>query len=157
MQSYRRTVCADVEDAAAFRISISGFCCVTFSFGWQDPCAAGMESTRDRSAIVVGDPDRTPEGIAVALTSNPLPISDPETLGFLAHRLQRMISFLETTVAQQNLPGAAVLIARDGEIACRTVAGLQNVETGDPLQLDTIYRIASMTKPITLCWGDDTL
>jgi len=68
-----------------------------------------------------------------------------------------MISFLETTVAQQNLPGAAVLIAGDGEIACRTVAGLQNVETGDPLQLDTIYRIASMTKPITLCWGDDTL
>ena len=81
----------------------------------------------------------------MALTSNPLPISDPETLGFLAHRLQRMISFLETTVAQQNLPGAAVLIAGDGEIACRTVAGLQNVETGDPLQLDTIYRIASMT------------
>ena len=31
-------------------------------------------------------------------------------------------------------------------------AGLQNVETGDPLQLDTIYRIASMTKPIT-CVG----
>lgn len=111
-----------------------------------------MESTKDRSAIVVGDPDRTPEGIAVALTSNPLPISDPETLGFCAHRLQRMISFLETTVAQQNLPGAAVLIARDGEIACRTVAGQQNVETGDPLQLDTIYRIASMTKPIT-CVG----
>ena len=108
-----------------------------------------MKSTRDRSAIVVGDPDRSPEGIAVALNSNALPISDPETLGFLAHRLQRMISFLETTVAQQNLPGAAVLIAGDGEIACRTVAGLQNVETGDPLQLDTIYRIASMTKPIT--------
>jgi hypothetical protein len=43
-----------------------------------------------------------------------------------------MISFLETTVAQQNLPAAAVLIAGDGEIACRTVAGLQNVETGDP-------------------------
>jgi CubicO group peptidase (beta-lactamase class C family) len=56
---------------------------------------------------------------------------------------------LAGTIAAGDLSGAVTLIWRQGEIAQVTVQGQRNLETGAPMTRDTLFRIASMTKPIT--------
>lgn len=69
--------------------------------------------------------------------------------GMNANRLARIESFLqEYYVAAGKLPMADILIARDGEPVYRATLGQARAD-GTPLRHDAIYRIASMTKPIT--------
>jgi CubicO group peptidase (beta-lactamase class C family) len=76
-------------------------------------------------------------------------ISDAAALGFDPERLGRITRFIaETYVDPGLLPCAQLLIARDGEPAYFTSQGIQRAE-GGPLRDDAIFRIASMTKPIT--------
>jgi len=63
--------------------------------------------------------------------------------------LARIDELLASLIAEGQLPGAAVLVARRGEIVHRSVQGLKNLARGEPLALDTIYAIFSMTKPVT--------
>jgi CubicO group peptidase (beta-lactamase class C family) len=56
---------------------------------------------------------------------------------------------LASTIAGGDLSGAVTLIWRNGEIAQVTAQGRRNLETGAPMTRDTLFRIASMTKPIT--------
>ena len=71
-------------------------------------------------------------------------------LGFSKDRLERIGEFLrERYVAPGRLPGAQLLIARRGEPAHEALIGLRDVERGKPVESDTIFRIYSMTKPIT--------
>jgi len=52
-------------------------------------------------------------------------------------------------IAEGQLPGAAILVARHGEVVHRSVQGLKDLARGEPLGHDTIYAIFSMTKPVT--------
>ncbi len=52
-------------------------------------------------------------------------------------------------VSDGDTPGIATLLVRDGEVISKVEAGIADVETGAPIAEDTIYRIYSMTKPIT--------
>lgn len=71
------------------------------------------------------------------------------TLGFDADRLARIGAFLdERYITPGRLPGVDFLVARDGESVYRYTAGVAR-EDGTALASDTIYRIASMTKPLT--------
>jgi CubicO group peptidase (beta-lactamase class C family) len=73
-----------------------------------------------------------------------------DTLGFCPARLARLDAFLaERYIATRRLPGTLTLVARHGEIAHLHAQGLADVERGVPLREDTIFRIYSMTKPIT--------
>lgn len=56
---------------------------------------------------------------------------------------------LDKLVAAQTLPGASILILRDGREAYYHAVGLAEVETGEPVRRDTLFRIFSMTKPVT--------
>jgi len=72
------------------------------------------------------------------------------THGFSKARLQRIDRFLqEKYVGPGRLPCAQFLLAREGEIVHQTILGEQDPERGVPLAEDTVYRIYSMTKPIT--------
>lgn len=76
-------------------------------------------------------------------------ISDAAGLGFDPERLGRITAFLaETYVDKGLLPHAQLLIARDGKPAYFTSQGVHRAE-GGPLREDAIFRIASMTKPVT--------
>ncbi|MEO1054126.1 MAG: serine hydrolase domain-containing protein [Bacteroidota bacterium] len=55
----------------------------------------------------------------------------------------------DSYIAKKNIPGAAVLIASKGKVVYKAAAGWQDVATKSPLAIDHIFRIASMTKPIT--------
>lgn len=70
--------------------------------------------------------------------------------GMSAARLARIDDFLEQTyVAPGKMAGTLTLVARRGEIAHVGVRGLADRERGTPIAEDTIFRIYSMTKPIT--------
>ncbi|WP_304190625.1 serine hydrolase [Phenylobacterium aquaticum] len=69
--------------------------------------------------------------------------------GLSAAGLARIDEMLAGFVAEGVLPGAAILVARHGRIVHRATLGLKDLASGAPLAEDTIYRIFSMTKPVT--------
>jgi len=74
----------------------------------------------------------------------------PETLGFSSARLARIDRFLkERYIESGKLVGTQLKIARRGELVHECVAGLADRERNVPVRDDTIFRIYSMTKPIT--------
>ena len=76
--------------------------------------------------------------------------SSPESLGLSASRLARIDRFLaERYVDVGKLPCALLQVTRDGQLVHQSVLGKASLERATPLQEDTIFRIYSMTKPIT--------
>jgi CubicO group peptidase (beta-lactamase class C family) len=76
-------------------------------------------------------------------------MSKAKSAGFSKERLGRIETLLrEKYTGPGRMPGAQVLIAREGETIHQTVLGLADVERGTKLSDDTVYRIYSMTKPV---------
>jgi CubicO group peptidase (beta-lactamase class C family) len=79
-----------------------------------------------------------------------LPRADkPEDVGLSSARLKRLTDTLRMDIEKALVPGAVVLIARRGKIACLEAFGYRDREAGAPMATDAIFRIASMTKPLT--------
>jgi CubicO group peptidase (beta-lactamase class C family) len=77
------------------------------------------------------------------------PTVDPAEVGFDAQRLHRLDRHLDRYVADGRLPGWQVVVARDGQVAHIAESGRRDVEAGLPVERDTLWRIYSMTKPVT--------
>ncbi len=73
----------------------------------------------------------------------------PETLGFSSERLGRLDVAMQAQVDQKHLAGIVTLLARHGKVAEFKVYGKKNIASGAPMMKDTIFRIFSMSKPIT--------
>ena len=76
-------------------------------------------------------------------------MTHPETVGLSAERLGRIAAHFNRYVDVGKIPGYLVLIARRGKTAYLHRYGLRDVGAALPVQEDTIFRIYSMTKPIT--------
>jgi len=74
---------------------------------------------------------------------------EPGDVGLDAGRLDRIARHLTGYVDDGRLPGWLVVVARHGKIAHVASHGWRDVEAGLPIEPDTIFRIYSMTKPIT--------
>jgi CubicO group peptidase (beta-lactamase class C family) len=74
---------------------------------------------------------------------------DPEKAGFDAGRLARIDRHFTRYVDDGRLPGWLLLVSRDGGIAHLSTYGRRDVEADLPVELDTRFRIYSMTKPVT--------
>jgi CubicO group peptidase (beta-lactamase class C family) len=72
----------------------------------------------------------------------------PEEVGFLSTRLKQLSDRINEGVKNGEIPGAVVLIARNGKIVMFESFGFRDREAKAPMTNDTIFRIASMTKPI---------
>lgn len=72
----------------------------------------------------------------------------PEEVGFSSVRLKRLSDRINEGVKAGELPGAVVLIARNGRIVMHEAFGFRDKDAKAEMKLDTIFRIASMTKPI---------
>jgi CubicO group peptidase (beta-lactamase class C family) len=82
--------------------------------------------------------------------AQPLPMaSRPEDVGFSSKRLETTREVLKADVDAKRSPGAVLLMARNGKIAFYDVVGFQDRAAQIPLKKDSIFRIASMSKPIT--------
>jgi CubicO group peptidase (beta-lactamase class C family) len=76
--------------------------------------------------------------------------SNVKAAGFSSARLETIDRHLQSRyIDNGKIPGALILIARRGEIAHSSTLGLADVERKKPMREDTIFRIYSMTKPIT--------
>jgi CubicO group peptidase (beta-lactamase class C family) len=79
-----------------------------------------------------------------------LPLARPAALGFDAGRLARIDRFLAARYVEPGLlPGALLLVARKGELVHQCVLGHASLEKKARLGEDTIFRLYSMTKPVT--------
>lgn len=88
-------------------------------------------------------------GIALPAMAQGIPkAQSPEEVGFLSTRLKRLSDRLNEGVKNNELPGAVVLIARNGKIVMFESYGFRDKDAKVPMTNDTIFRIASMTKPI---------
>lgn len=98
---------------------------------------------------------RTPVIVAVALYTAAaalaqLPMaSKPEEVGFSSKRLETAHEVFKANVEAKRSPGSVLLIARNGKIAFYDAVGFQDRAAGTPMKKDSIFRIASMSKPIT--------
>ena len=89
-------------------------------------------------------------GWAAATLGQSLPKSkQPEDLGFSSERLARITKLFQAAIDKGAIPGATLLVARQGQIVIFQPLGYQDREKRIPMKSDTIFRIASMTKPIT--------
>ena len=73
----------------------------------------------------------------------------PAEVGVSGERLERLAAGMRRMVDEGRLAGVVTLMARGGKLVHAHVAGVQDVESGAPMRRDSIFRIYSMTKPIT--------
>jgi CubicO group peptidase (beta-lactamase class C family) len=74
---------------------------------------------------------------------------DPAEVGFDAERLRRIDRHFAAYVDDGRLPGWLALVSRRGEIAHLSTYGARDIASGAPIETGTLFRIYSMTKPIT--------
>ena len=74
---------------------------------------------------------------------------NPEALGFDSQRLKRLDAAMAKVVADGRVAGMSTLLARHGQVVAFNHYGQQSLATGQPMSKDTIFRIYSMTKPVT--------
>ncbi len=74
---------------------------------------------------------------------------DPQEVGMSAERLALIDTYFKDYVDDGRLPGYHVAVARYGQIVYSSTYGMRDVEAKLPIEQDTVYRIFSMTKPIT--------
>ena len=72
-----------------------------------------------------------------------------ERVGLSSTRLQRISKVMQGYVDQHKLAGLITMLARRGEVAHFECFGMMDIEAGKPMQPDTIFRLHSMTKPVT--------
>lgn len=78
------------------------------------------------------------------------PTATPEEVGLASDRLERIADHLESRyVGPGKIPGCLTLVARRGQVAFCRAQGMKDAEREAPMTEDTIFRIYSMTKPIT--------
>jgi CubicO group peptidase (beta-lactamase class C family) len=79
----------------------------------------------------------------------PLPLAAPEEIGLSSARLARLGAVMRSEIESGRVPGAVALIARRGRLGLFESFGQRDPVSGAPMTKDTIFRIYSMTKPIT--------
>lgn len=75
--------------------------------------------------------------------------TDPEAAGLSRERLGRIGLYLKNEVVTNKIPGAIMLIQRKGKLAYFETFGVRDPATKAPMTANTIFRIYSMSKPIT--------
>ena len=78
-----------------------------------------------------------------------IPQGDPAEMGFSAERLAKIQPAMQALVDSGKFAGVLTLIARKGKIVHFETAGLRDRESNKPMTADTLFRIYSMTKPVT--------
>lgn len=88
-------------------------------------------------------------GSSLTSLAQELPKASAEEVGMSSARLNRLTAFFQQEVDLGELPGAVIVIARNGKIAYEKAIGYQDKEEKIPMKPEAIFRIASMSKPIT--------
>ncbi len=87
--------------------------------------------------------------LAASLPAANMPAGKPEDAGMSTERLQRVRESVQRHIDAGEISGAVTLVARRGRIVHYEAHGLMDIESKRPMEKDAIFRIASMSKPIT--------
>ena len=120
-------------------------------------CARGLIRALPGSALPAGIPF-SPAFCAAALllahlgtaaaTAQELPRVDAVEAGFSHAGIERLDAFLNDYTSNGSLSGAVAMVLRDGAVVYERAAGFRDIESGDLMRPDAIFRIASQTKAI---------
>jgi CubicO group peptidase (beta-lactamase class C family) len=91
---------------------------------------------------------KTISALLLALLSVAAAAQGGAASGVSAERLQRINQFIDRTMAAGEITGAVTLVARDGKIVHLQAQGMMDLASKKPMQKDSIFRIASMSKPV---------
>jgi CubicO group peptidase (beta-lactamase class C family) len=86
---------------------------------------------------------------SAAFAEDPLPRAKPEAVGLSSERLARIGATLKADIDAGRIPGAVIAIARHGKLVMLDAYGWRDKAAKLPMTTDTIFNIASMTKPMT--------
>ena len=78
-----------------------------------------------------------------------LPLTTPEKVGLSSPALGKATELLKQFVAEQKIAGAVAAVARKGQLAYFETVGVQDLATRQPMTAQSVFRIYSMTRPIT--------
>ena len=95
------------------------------------------------------EPAAQPAGTMGTAEAAGLPTAGPESAGMSSERLARIAPAVQAYVDDGRLAGVMTMVARRGQVVHWDAAGMRDVDAGDPLEPDDIFRIYSMTKPLT--------
>jgi CubicO group peptidase (beta-lactamase class C family) len=88
--------------------------------------------------------------LAFSAVAQPLPkAGNPEEVGFSSERLKRLTEVIRAEVDKGAIPGAVMLVARNGKITHYEALGFMDREEKVAMKPESIFRIASLSKPIT--------
>ncbi|HUE04728.1 MAG TPA: serine hydrolase domain-containing protein [Bryobacteraceae bacterium] len=87
--------------------------------------------------------------LAAQIAAQDLPVTNPESVGLSTERLARIGAAVERSIQEKRIAGAVTLVARHGHVAWFKAQGMLDREAAKPMPADAIFRICSMSKPIT--------
>jgi CubicO group peptidase (beta-lactamase class C family) len=87
--------------------------------------------------------------IASAAVAQELPAAKPETVGMSSERLARIGAAVQKSIDEKRIAGAVTLVVRRGRVVWLKPQGMMDREANKAMRADTMFRICSMTKPIT--------
>ena len=88
--------------------------------------------------------------VTTIASAQSIPIAtSPEEVGLSKERLQKISVWIQNDVEKKVIPGAVVMVLRKGKIAYFEAFGFQDREKNIPMARNSIFRLASMTKPFT--------
>jgi len=87
--------------------------------------------------------------LMLPLAAGPIPVAKPEEVGLSSERLQRIRESVMRRIEAKDLAGAVTLVARKGKVVHFETHGVMDLETKRPMAKDTLFRLASTTKPVT--------
>jgi CubicO group peptidase (beta-lactamase class C family) len=87
--------------------------------------------------------------LAVALSGGGVPAGKPEDVGMSSARLERIHEAMQRHIDAGEISGAVTIVARRGRLVHYEAHGLMDIESKRPMEKDAVFRIASMSKPIT--------
>src|SRR6201987_5002837 len=91
--------------------------------------------------------------LSASLLAQDLPTAKPETLGLSSERLERIGAAVQHSIDDKRIAGAVTLVVRHGKVAWFKAQGMADREAAKAMPPDAMFRICSMTKPITTVPG----
>ncbi len=88
-------------------------------------------------------------GLAARGMAQEFPTEKPEAAGMSSERLERISKAVQQSIDDKRIAGAVTLVARHGHVVWFKAQGMSDREAGKPMRPDAIFRICSMSKPIT--------
>ena len=85
----------------------------------------------------------------IGMAAAPVPDAKPEEVGLSSERLALIDRMIDRRIAAGEIAGAVTIVARNGKVAHHSARGVVDLESKQPMRTSTMFRIASMTKPVT--------